>query len=446
MNWQAMLKAAQKAAAEAKAISDGAKDGVLSEEDQKRYQEKFDEAVQLKQQADDAKHREENDVLLKELADNDEEDPDDQGVQSQVKTAGVQVKDRAEQGDALAFGDRFIKSDAYTAFRKAYPSGVGSGSPVSIGRVKVGTLQDWASNRKALIGTPIAQLQPTRMPTVDLVDRDRLTFLDLISRGRTDGNFEYVQITGVTRNAKIVPEATAEDDAAALKPLSDMQTSLADAKVYTYADGYDITNQMLSDAGAFASYMNQELSYSLDNVIEDKLLNGTGTNGEPRGILTTTGVQEVDYTSEADGADGLPTDATVKAFIRAVRLGILKVTRLPGGTVQAIVMSPEMDAAIDLQQDANERYYGNGPFGQGPGTLWGRPRVTSERLTDTNALLGDFRQVALLDREGLSVLAFNQHKDYAQRNLTYVRAELRAAQAIWKPNRLVLVKGAVAGG
>ena len=65
--------------------------------------------------------------------------------------------------------------------------------------------------------------------------------------------------------------------------------------------------------------------------------------------------------------------------------------------------------------------------------------MTSERLVDTTAVLGDFKQVALLDREGLSVLAFNQHKDYAQRNLTYVRAELRAAQVIWKPNRLVVV-------
>ena len=48
----------------------------------------------------------------------------------------------------------------------------------------------------------------------------------------------------------------------------------------------------------------------------------------------------------------------------------------------------------------------------------------------------------LLDHEGLSVVAFNQHKDYAQRNMVYVRAELRGGVVIWRPNRLALVKTA----
>jgi hypothetical protein len=36
-------------------------------------------------------------------------------------------------------------------------------------------------------------------------------------------------------------------------------------------------------------------------------------------------------------------------------------------------------------------------------------------------------------------MALNQHADYARRNLVYVRAELRAEQVIWKPNRLIVV-------
>lgn len=352
----------------------------------------------------------------------------------EVKKGGATTSPRAK---SIGLGEAFTKSDAYTSFRKENPSGVGQGSPVNIGRVKVGTLEEWRVGRKALT-SPQARLQAIRLPTIDLVDRDRLTFLDLISRGETGGNFEYVQVTGVTRNAKIVPEATSGTDNTALKPVSDLTTELADAKVYTYADGYDVTNQLLADAPAFASYLDNELEYSLDNVVEDKLLNGSGTGGEPRGVLNTSGVQQQTYTAAA----GAITDAIAKAFIRATRQAITKVTRLPGGTVQAVVLSPEMDEAIDLLQDDNGRYYSNGPFNSGPGTLWGRPRVTSERLTETTSILGDFRQIALLDREGLSVLAFNQHKDYAQRNMTYVRAELRAAQAIWKPNRLVVVKPA----
>ncbi|MGW1678506.1 phage major capsid protein [Saccharopolyspora shandongensis] len=346
---------------------------------------------------------------------------------SAAPVAFTSTRDRAEDADAETFGDAFVKSAAYQAFRKEHPAGVGQGTPVNIGRVKVGSLPEWFARRKATLDTSVGRIQPVRMPTVDMVDRDRLTLLDLVSRGRTDGNFEYVQITGVTRNAAIVAEG-------GLKPTSDMSTDIADAKVYTYADGYDVTNQLLADAPAFASYMNNELSYSLDNVVEEKLLNGTGTNGEPRGLLNTTGVQQQAYTA---GADPI---ATAKALIPAIRKAITKVTRLPGGQVTAVLMSPEDDEAFDLLQDANERYYSGGPFSTGPATIWGRPRATSERIAPGTIILGDFRQIALLDREGLSVLAFNQHKDYAQRNMTYVRAELRAAQVIWKPNRLVVVK------
>lgn len=326
----------------------------------------------------------------------------------------------------VPLGERFMKSAPYKEFQKSHPSGVGQGTPINIGTVRIGSMKDFFVNRKALT-SPQGHVQDVRVPMVDLVDRPKLTLLDLISRGQTAGNFEYVQVTAVTRNAKIVPEATSGTDDAALKPLSELTTALADAKVYTYADGYDVTNQLLADAPAFATYMDQELRYSLDSVIEDKLLNGSGVSGEPKGILNTSGVQAHDYTGTA------PID-----LVKAVRRAMTLVTQLEGGTVQAVLINPEDDEEIDLMQDANERFYGQGPFGQGPTTLWGRPRVVSEAIEPGQFILGDFRQIALLDREGLSVQAFNQHKDYAQRNMTYVRAELRAAQVIWKPARLVV--------
>ncbi|MGM7422978.1 phage major capsid protein, partial [Cellulosimicrobium sp. CpK407] len=347
-------------------------------------------------------------------AEPDEDRDDDAPDDTDTKSSRTQVTDRREKADALALGQAFVKSEAYQRFRKAFPSGVGTGSAVRIERERVGDM-------KALIGTPVARIQPIRYPTLDMIDRPRLTLLDIISRGEMAGAFEYVQITGVNRGAKIVSEATDAGDGNELKPLSDFTTALADAKPYTYADGYDVTNDLLADAPAFATFLNTELEYSLKSEIEDKLLNGTGTNGEPRGILNTTGVQ-----NQAFDVDQ----------VRSVRKGITKVTRL-GGQVTAVVMSPEDDEAWDLLQDDTGRYLGQGPFSSGPGTAWGRPRIVSERLSGTGtAILGDFSTVALLDREGLSIEAFNQHKDYAQRNKVYVRAELRAGQVIWRPNRL----------
>lgn len=350
---------------------------------------------------------------------------------------GLQVKDRQEVADAASLGERFVKSGLYGEFRKQHPTGLGQGSAVDIGRVKVGSMKEWLGGRKATaspLQVALGHVQPIRMPMVDQVDRDNLTILDLVTRGEASGPFEYLQVTGVTRNAAIVPDEILPGDAT-VKPTSTIQTELADAKPYTYADGYDVTNALLSDAPALATYMNNELEYSLDSVIEDKLLNGAGTSGEPRGILHTTGVQELTY---SPGPNAM-------AQVKAIRQAITRITTLPGGNVTACLMSPEDDEAWDLLQDTTDRFMGQGPFGQGPNTSWGRARALSQRLAPGTVILGDWRQVALLDVEGLSILAFNQHKDYAQRNLVYVRAELRAEQVIWKPNRLIVVKPAGGG-
>lgn len=410
----AALKAAQDIATKAKA--DGRD---LTDDEVATVDTKIDEVAELDKKIEAAaKSR----ASIDRLAGLGGGDDDDQG--------GDPAPETGDGLKARTFGERFVKSAAYRGFKAEHETGVGHGTPINIGRVKIGTLEEHRSGlgTKALT-SPVAHVQPVRMPTVDLVDRDRLTFLDLISRGTAAGAFEYVQITAVERNAKIVPEATSGTDDAALKPVSELSTQMADAKPYTYADGYDVTNQLLADAPAFASYMNQELGYSIDWVLEDKILNGTGSSGEPKGLLNTTGVQHSEYEAGAD----------VLEQIKAIRRAMTGILRLPGGTVQAIVLNPEDDAEIDLLQDSDGRFYGQGPFGSGPGTLWGRPRVTSERLERGQYAIGDFKQIALLDVEGLSVLAFNQHKDYAQRNMTYVRAELRASQVIWKPSRLGLV-------
>jgi HK97 family phage major capsid protein len=332
---------------------------------------------------------------------------------------------------AATFGDRYVRSSTYSEWAKAHPSGLGEGSNLALPGVKIGDLEELLISRKAngqVLATPVAHTAPIRYPMVDMVDRRPLTLLDVIGHGQMAGNFEYVQVTAVSNNAAIVKENTQDTDP--LKPTSDMTTVVADCKAYTFADGYEVTNQLLSDAPAFAAYMNTAVRYNLDTVIEDKVLNGTGTE-EPKGILKTSGVQEKTYTAGADAMD----------LAKAVRGGRTKITNV-GGVATGVILHPEDVEALDLMQDADKRFYGLGPWGIGPRTLWGAPVVESSKIVKGQALMGDFNQVQLLDREGLSVVAFNQHKDFAARNRVYVRAELRAGLVIWRPNRLCLVKAA----
>ena len=348
----------------------------------------------------------------------------------------VDAGEAEEPGEkAASLGEGFTKSDGYRAFAAQAKElgGVGRNANISIAPARVASMKDFFAERKAAaLGTDLAHLQNVRLPLIDQAVRPELTLLDLISRGNTAGAFEYLQIISVTRNTAIVPENTGNDATDTLKPESSFTTQLADAKVYDYADGYTVTNQLLQDDQALASFLNSEFNYSFDAILADKLLNGSGTNGEPKGLLHTTGVQQVGYTAGTKAALSL---------IEAVRKSITKLKHV-GAQINAVLVSPEDAEAIDLLRDSNERFYGSGPFGVGPTTLWGRPIVESEQLAQGQTIVGDFRQIALLDRSGLSVQAFNQHKDYAQRNLTYIRAELRAAQAIWRPAHFAVVSKA----
>ncbi len=328
---------------------------------------------------------------------------------------GEPAADAKTEDKPRTFGEAFVKSEAYKSFR----SGVtpGKGTPIHM-EAKVGGMSGLF---KATIGLPTSDAegftQAQRFPTIDYTGPEDTSLLDLVLRGRMSGNsIEYVQIVSVSEGAAIVAPGE-------LKLTSDFETALADAKAYTYADGFDVTNQSLADEGFLASYIQARLPRHLRNEVQRVLLAGTGTNGEPAGILNTTGVQEQD----PEGDDVLDT---IAAAIEKVEDA--------DGTATAVAVSVRDAWALQRLRDQQGRFYGNGPWGVGPNTIWGVPIVKVRRLTPGQAIVGDFRTVALLDREGVSVVAFNQHKDYAQRNLTYVRAELRAAQAIFEPAKLVV--------
>lgn len=338
-------------------------------------------------------------------------------------------REAAKNGDEsfASIGDAFVGSEALKAFRAAHPNGVSKGSPIQVEARGVASKKASIRAVKAPLNTiDNGDTSPTRLPGIeDVTYRKPNTLLDLITVGTTNAPWlEYRQLISVTNNAAIVPEAQTNNTAANLKPISDLQTRTADAKAHTYADGIEATQQELNDDGALASLVNGILTQNLRDEIERIVLLGDEANGEPDGILNTTGVLQ-----QAFATDMVTSLRKAKTLLRETS----------NTTPQAVILNPEDDEAFDLLKDANGRYFGNGPFGTGPQSIWAVPRVTSASIPQGTALMGDFRAFQLLIFEALSILAFNQHKDYAQRNLVYVRAELRALQLFRQPAKLAVV-------
>lgn len=326
--------------------------------------------------------------------------------------------DRKVDPSELGIGERFVKSDGMQALRKQYGSTAlrDTKNPIHVEAKALGGLDDLGIGAKATITTFTGQASPQRLPGYrsTLLDEPS-AFLSLITTGNTDSSWlEYAQIVSETDNAAIVPEGE-------LKPLSDLATAKAEAKAHVYADGFDVTNQTLADDGALAAFMQARIVQHVRNKVEDVVINGDAT-ANVKGILTTTGVQ-----SQAFDTDVLTTLARALAKVEAVQVD-----------PQAIVMNPADVWALKLLKDGEGRFYAGGPFSGSVGGPWGVSLVSSNRVTAGSALVGNFSSFQLLEREPLSVVAFNQHKDYAQRNMSYVRAELRAMQLFYAPREVVV--------
>ena len=327
-----------------------------------------------------------------------------------------------EQPKGRSLGARFVQSDGFKAFRAAHPSGVGSGTPIRIEAKGLGGVADLGIGRKAIITTETGTFASEGREAGyrnELPVDEPLTFLDLVTTGTTNVAYsEYARIVGETNNAAVVPEGE-------LKPESDIETDKAESKAFTYADGFTITNQTLADDGALAAFMESRIRRHVLGVVEQKLFNGSGAGTEPEGIMNTTGTLAQAFSQDA-----------VVTLARALEL-----FEASNGDAdpQAIVMNPSDIWDLRLLKDADGRYMFGDPLSQGAiPTPWGVPIVKGRKLAKGTALVGRFDSVHFLELEPLNVLAFNQHKDYAQRNLTYVRAEMRGRQLFYAPREVVV--------
>jgi HK97 family phage major capsid protein len=334
------------------------------------------------------------------------------------------------QPKGMTLGEMFVKSPAFEDFRGHYAGrdgvipdstkGINSRPFLADGKALVTGASDTSGG---------AFITPTQYgPVTDLVGARELTLRDLITVGATDSDtVEYVRITGRTNNAAPVPEATSSGQPAAYnaptageltaggyKPESGLALERVSTTVKTLAHWMPITKRAASDAGQVRTLVDNFLTIGLDEKLEDQIIGGSGAGENFQGILNA-GIMTV-------GSAGTDLDAIVDA-IRLVRVtGRRRPT--------AIVMHPNdwFSAGFLLAKDTAGNYLLGGPgAGVEAQALWGLRVVVSEAMTENTALVGDFRQAVLWEREGVTLSMSDSHLDFFTRNLLAVLAERRAA-------------------
>lgn len=310
-----------------------------------------------------------------------------------------------------SLGQQYVNSPEWKAFMKSGPhsstGGAWSTPPVDL------DMQATLMDTTGASGGPL--VIPEYLPGVQPILFRRLVVADLIASGTTDSNaIIYMKELAATNAAAATTEG-------ALKPESTITFVQATDPVQKIATFLSVTEELMEDAKAMASYVDARLRLFIGLAEEDELLNGSGVAPHIKGIMNRAGLTA----AQARGAD-----TNIDALFKAYTTLASTIFVMPDG----FVMNPINWQTVQLTKNANGNYLGMGPWvGAQQPTLWGLPGAITPAIAANTGLIGAFKTQAQFFRKGgLRVETSNSHSDYFQRNQIAVRAEERGALCVYR--------------
>ena len=346
-------------------------------------------------------------------------------------------------------GEQFVNSAIYKAARDSFKNG----SRNTTASVRTSMFTD-ALRAGGMVGSPIEQnsndgpvitgfrnavtesglIQTQEIPGVYQLGVRPLKVKDVLIGGVTNANqIRYIKETAFTNAATTVAEG-------AQKPYGTVSVSQVTAAVQKIAALIKVTDELWADFPAVASLINMRLPYMVERTEEDQLLNGDGTGSNLVGLLNTSGIQ-----TRAVGAD-TQADAIFKAGMQVIDGPGLQTGGYPWDFT---IINPVSWQALRLAKDANNQYYGGGPFtgayGNGPlvsaDSFWGRPVVITPAIAPGTALVGSRLASQYFMRMGLMIESTPYNSTDFEFNLVTIRAEERLALIVPLPLGLCQVTG-----
>lgn len=287
---------------------------------------------------------------------------------------------------------------------------------------KVQAGQTYRAEVKNITSADLADgiVEPTRLPGIDQMPKQRLFIRDLIATGRTTSSaIFWVQQTGFNNNAAVVAEGTQ-------KPTSEIIFATQVTPVVTIAHLFKASKQILDDFAQLQSTVDAELRYGLAYAEEEEILFGAGGAGNIEGIVPQASAFAPEFAPEA------------RQNIDDIRLAILQaqLARLPS---TGIVLHHTDWAKMELTKDANEGYILANPLSLAGPRLWGLPVVATEIPSfEGNLLVGAFNTAAqFFVREDANVVIATTNADDFEKNMITIRCEERGALAVKRPEAFV---------
>lgn len=223
----------------------------------------------------------------------------------------------------------------------------------------------------------------------------------------------------------VVSDVFAGSPEGTLKPNMKVTLENVVAPVVTVAHGVTASKQILADAPRLQSFVDTKLMDGLGVAEDFHALYGAGGADQLTGMMPNAG-GSFNWSAMAVGS------TKVDAIRRAMRI-----VRMSNYRATGLILNPVEWEEIETSKASDGHYlYTVRATPMGP-QLWGINVAETTAIKDGEALVGAFGLAATLhDRMAGSVAIYDQHEDYAQRNLLYMLAEQRLALEISRPSGL----------
>lgn len=317
---------------------------------------------------------------------------------------------------ALSFGERFVKSEQFKSFQKTFKSDRKANVRVELTAAPATTQASNSYSRSSLAAP--AQIGIVTDP------RQVLNMESLFGHIMVESNsYEFYRYGFKTTETATGPASVAEGSA---KPESNYSGTIHVGTIKTIAHWTKLTEQMLADNANIVSFINDDMKYQLDDVVDYQIVRGSGSS-EQFGGLNKSG-NYTDYITGAGIASGdTEIDLILKVKSQMEKAGIRNIS---------LILNPEDWCKVLCQKNVNKDYLIPGIVDIPMQRIWGVPVILNANVQSGKFHMGNFYQGGkVIERSGVA-LEMDREQDDFTKNLVTLRAERRLDFAVVQPKAL----------
>lgn len=339
-------------------------------------------------------------------------------IKSLQKEVQALQQTKAQSGittdNKMDYGSRFVASNEFKAFKSALRD-----RNVSV-RLELSAAPETTQASNSATRTSLAQPYEAGIVTDP---RQVLAIESLFGKINIDVNaYQYIKYGFTTTLTATGPAVVSEGSA---KPESNYSGIIKTGTIKTLAHWTKMTEQMIADNGNIVAFINDDMQYQLNKVIDAQIVNGSGS-GQLEG-LSASG----NYTDYITGA-GIDTGDTVIDLILKVK------TKMEAANIRniSLLLNPVDWCKVLCSKNVNKDYLIPGIVDIPQQRIWGVPVILSGSVTSGKFHMGNFYEGGkIFERQGVTVEMARSGDDF-EKNLMTLRVERRMDFAVVQPKAL----------